>query len=264
MVTVATAPHPLGDHPPVLAWRAPPHMADPPGAASPAKGAKRARLHSQKQSLSFILNDDAADHQSAGPPPAAAPTSSSPTSSSSASSSASSGSSGRGSRSSASSGDGGGAGGAGSSAGGAAVGAASLALRKRRKRRASVPCETCGRVFGEAAALRKHQKVVHEQRKDFKCDVCGRAFAEKSNLKKHAQARHGTASNPHPCTYCGKEFNFSDGLRRHVNNCHLGLRPYVCDVDGCGAAFKQRTHLQKHLMRVNHGRPASADGSPSA
>lgn len=125
-------------------------------------------------------------------------------------------------------------------------------VKKRRRRRASVPCDICGRVFGEAAALRKHRKVVHEKKKDFECEECGRAFAEKSNLKKHTQARHGTAENPHPCPDCGKIFNFSDGLRRHINNCHLELRPYKCDVAGCGASFKQRTHLQKHKLRVDH------------
>lgn len=124
--------------------------------------------------------------------------------------------------------------------------------RRRRKRRSSVPCDVCGRVFGEAAALRKHQRVVHEKLKDFECDQCGRKFAEKSNLKKHQQARHGAATKPHPCPDCNKVFNFSDGLRRHINNCHLGLRPYKCTVEGCQSAFKQRTHLQKHLQSV-HG-----------
>jgi Zinc finger, C2H2 type len=124
--------------------------------------------------------------------------------------------------------------------------------RKRRRRRASVPCELCGRVFGEAAALRKHCRVVHEKKKDFTCEDCGRAFAEKSNLKKHAQARHGAAARPHPCPDCTKVFSFSDGLRRHINNCHLGLRPYNCPVEGCAHAFKQRTHLQKHQQSV-HG-----------
>lgn len=124
--------------------------------------------------------------------------------------------------------------------------------RRRRKRRSSVPCNICGRVFGEAAALRKHQRVVHEKLKDFECNECGRKFAEKSNLKKHQQARHGAATKPHPCPDCNKVFNFSDGLRRHINNCHLGLRPYKCAVEGCQSAFKQRTHLQKHLQSV-HG-----------
>lgn len=124
---------------------------------------------------------------------------------------------------------------------------------KRRKKRASVPCEECGRLFGEAAAVRKHKRVVHLKVKDFACDICSRRFAEKSNLKKHVQARH-QHTRAHKCDECGKVFNFTDGLRRHINNCHLGLRPYACDI--CPSSFKQRTHLQKHKQSVHGQKPA--------
>lgn len=124
--------------------------------------------------------------------------------------------------------------------------------QKKRKKRPSVPCEVCGRMFGEAAAVRKHQRVVHMKVKDFACDICDRKFAEKSNLKKHVQARH-EQSRSHKCQYCDKVFNFTDGLRRHVNNCHLGLRPYECE--DCQARFKQRTHLQKHRQSVHGVQP---------
>lgn len=126
------------------------------------------------------------------------------------------------------------------------------APKRRRKRPESAPCEICGRVFGEAGALTKHRRVVHERVKNYVCTDCGRAFAEKSNMKKHRQAKHGEASNPLPCPDCDKVFYFSDALRRHINNCHLGLRPFACKVQGCNRAFKQRAHLQKHLSGV-HG-----------
>lgn len=125
-------------------------------------------------------------------------------------------------------------------------------VTKRRKKRASVPCDQCGRLFGEAAAVRKHKRVVHLKVKDFACDVCSRKFAEKSNLKKHILARH-QQTRSHKCTECGKVFNFTDGLRRHYNNCHLGLRPYKCNI--CPSGFKQRTHLQKHKLSVHNIKP---------
>lgn len=124
-----------------------------------------------------------------------------------------------------------------------------LGISKRPpRRRARVACDVCGRQFGEAAAVRKHKRVVHDKVKEFGCDHCGRRFAEKSNLKKHIIARH-EVSRTHKCTICSKDFNFTDGLRRHINNCHLGLRPYQCD--DCPSAFKQRTHLQKHRASVH-------------
>jgi len=131
-------------------------------------------------------------------------------------------------------------------------------VTKRRKKRASVPCDQCGRLFGEAAAVRKHKRVVHLKVKDFACDVCSRKFAEKSNLKKHILARH-QQTRSHKCTECGKVFNFTDGLRRHYNNCHLGLRPYKCDI--CPSGFKQRTHLQKHKLSVHNIKPEPKSSS---
>ena len=125
-------------------------------------------------------------------------------------------------------------------------------VMKRRKKRASVPCDECGRLFGEAAAVRKHKRVVHLKVKDFACDICSRKFAEKSNLKKHLVSVHQQI-RAHKCTECSKVFNFTDGLRRHFNNCHLGLRPYNCDM--CTSSFKQRTHLQKHKQSVHNIKP---------
>lgn len=122
-------------------------------------------------------------------------------------------------------------------------------VTKRAPRRGGrVSCDVCGRQFGEAAAVRKHRRVVHDKVKEFGCDHCGRRFAEKSNLKKHIIARHG-GRREHRCKQCSKTFNFSDGLRRHVNNTHLGLRPYQCE--DCPSKFKQRTHLQKHRASVH-------------
>ncbi len=131
---------------------------------------------------------------------------------------------------------------------------------KRRKKRASVACDECGRLFGEAAAVRKHKRVVHLKVKDFECNICSRKFAEKSNLKKHQTAVH-QQTRAHKCSECDKVFNFTDGLRRHFNNCHLGLRPYECDM--CSSSFKQRTHLQKHRQSVHNMKSAPKSESQS-
>lgn len=38
---------------------------------------------------------------------------------------------------------------------------------------------------------------------------------------------------------CADSFRFRSGLEKHVRT-HTGLRPFVCDVAGCGAAFADR------------------------
>ena len=48
------------------------------------------------------------------------------------------------------------------------------------------------------------------------------------------------------CHYkgCGKSFQTSWNLKRHINEVHLQLRPFKCDV--CGDRFKRQFHLDRH------------------
>lgn len=104
------------------------------------------------------------------------------------------------------------------------------------------------------SGLKKHKRLSHRHQKPFACTFCGRRFAEKSNMKKHCHALHEDNAARWPCPICKKAFKFSDGLRRHISDCHLGLRPFQCQDPGCSKAFKQRSHLKKHHDRIHANR----------
>ena len=49
-------------------------------------------------------------------------------------------------------------------------------------------CESCGKLFSQAANLKRHIHLIHEGNKDYKCESCGKSFSHAWNLKKHLQS----------------------------------------------------------------------------
>lgn len=73
---------------------------------------------------------------------------------------------------------------------------------------------------------------------------------KKGNLNKHITSVHlkeKTKICPEPG--CGKSFSFRDGLVRHIAHVHKNERAHVCLL--CQRAFKQASHLQKHLKSIH-------------
>ena len=58
-------------------------------------------------------------------------------------------------------------------------------------------------------------------------------------------------------TICGKTFSKFDSLRRHVQELHKGIRPYICSL--CEKSYGRRDYLDRHLK--THAADASGLGS---
>ncbi|CAB0040823.1 unnamed protein product [Trichogramma brassicae] len=80
----------------------------------------------------------------------------------------------------------------------------------------------------------KHQKTVHEGRKDFECDKCEKKFGKKSYLRVHMRTVHEGR----------KDFT--------CEKLHEGRQDYTCDK--CEKRFGQKSHWVLHQKTVHEGR----------
>ena len=61
-------------------------------------------------------------------------------------------------------------------------------------------------------------------------------------LREHGNVEYASIS----CDFCGKAFNATYQLRRHVMINHESTRQFICDI--CPKAFKQKPHLAAHRL----------------
>ncbi|KAK7086095.1 hypothetical protein SK128_027109 [Halocaridina rubra] len=80
---------------------------------------------------------------------------------------------------------------------------------------------------------------------------CRREIAPSRYNKSRQCSKPLDGSSPaHVCDHCGKRFQFSNDLRKHIRT-HTGEKPYKCPC--CTYRATQRVHLKGHLVR-RHGR----------
>jgi len=98
----------------------------------------------------------------------------------------------------------------------------------------------------------RHRKEVHKLTTNaHTCETCAKTFSTQDKLKDHVKSHNAPAyrcdKDPQSCD---KVFKKMSALKAHINAIHLGLRPYVCKVEGCGSAFGYSSTLKNH-MRVH-------------
>lgn len=54
----------------------------------------------------------------------------------------------------------------------------------------SFPCQKCDLRFTQCSSLKRHEKTIHDNRKDYECGVCKKKFGEPGNLQKHTKTVH--------------------------------------------------------------------------
>ncbi|XP_053328835.1 zinc finger and BTB domain-containing protein 12 [Spea bombifrons] len=111
--------------------------------------------------------------------------------------------------------------------------------------RQSVRCCKCDEVFQGVEKLVFHMRAQHFV---FMCPRCGKQFNHSSNLNRHMNVHRGVKS--HTCHLCGKCFTQKSTLHDHLN-LHSGERPYRCSY--CDVRFAHKPAIRRHL-KEQHGK----------
>ncbi|KAI5637226.1 hypothetical protein NE865_10123 [Phthorimaea operculella] len=109
-------------------------------------------------------------------------------------------------------------------------------------------CDQCNMKFLRKSKMLLHITSKHLKLNLFKCVSCPREYGSKSALTRHVQRAHERRPVPknHVCDVCGKAFQDSQLLRRHMP-VHTGERAYQCEK--CGAKFKHDGTLNVHKRK---------------
>jgi KRAB domain-containing zinc finger protein len=85
----------------------------------------------------------------------------------------------------------------------------------------------------------------------FKCDMkgCDKTFSTKFSLRRHI-LRH-VNNKKFVCAHCRKAFVLAQYLEEHEFT-HTGVKPFVCGIDGCLEAFRQRGKLSLHKKMAHN------------
>ncbi|XP_046403431.1 zinc finger protein 99-like [Ischnura elegans] len=136
----------------------------------------------------------------------------------------------------------------------------------------SFKCETCGELFFLRSAYEQHL-TKHTEAKVFKCAVCDEEFERRKDLTAHSATHEGAGpykcetcnkefirrdcflrhklrhvdghAKMHICSTCGKKFNKTRDLTRHVE-IHSAVKPHICET--CGKGFCRKSSLVTHSV----------------
>ena len=114
-------------------------------------------------------------------------------------------------------------------------------------------CNLGGKRFGMICNLRRHVKTVHKneeiKKENHECQVCCKIFPKMTMLTDHISIVHEDTKR-HACTYCGKEYGWSDHLAGHIREYHLKKNThYECEI--CNKSYSTIYDLNKHA-KVSH------------
>ncbi|EHB10385.1 Zinc finger and BTB domain-containing protein 41 [Heterocephalus glaber] len=104
--------------------------------------------------------------------------------------------------------------------------------------------QICKKSFTRRPHLEEHM-ILHSQDKPFKCTYCEEHFKSRFARLKHQEKFH---LGPFPCDICGRQFNDTGNLKRHIECTHGGKRKWTCFI--CGKSVRERYKATFHQCDV--------------
>ena len=138
------------------------------------------------------------------------------------------------------------------------------------------PCDLCERQFTRKMYLVTHMKEIHPEADTTAVEQSGLDSKYEEIINKaldrypYIEPKRSTPSKeskiqatppselPYPCKVCGKSFQFSATLQKHMR-AHVKLKPLLCDF--CERRFVRQTYLDEHI-RTQHP-PGSRSKDPN-
>ncbi|XP_074872755.1 zinc finger protein 541 [Carettochelys insculpta] len=129
-------------------------------------------------------------------------------------------------------------------------------------------CSLCGKVFGSASSLSKHN-LTHSQERKYICKICSKAFKRQDHLSGHMLTHQKT--KPFMCIQhgCNKSYCDHRSLLRHYEMQHgfSVLKETTCDEDACKVSSPSHdTFVQRGQgsMRMERLAVHAESGSPNS
>lgn len=120
-------------------------------------------------------------------------------------------------------------------------------------------CPECGRQFTSNEKIQNHQRTMHRPKDQLKheCDKCGKRFLKSCTLKTHMVV-HLTKEEKDAkcnliCDECGNGFMSKYKLERHMEQVHLNLHLFVCDI--CAKVYKTKSQYRYHYTTAHPSEP---------
>ena len=123
----------------------------------------------------------------------------------------------------------------------------------KKERYITLKSALCGKSFQSASNLRKHVEAVHEK-KEFECTECNENFKSEYTYKQHMAFKH-EGKEMYKCEMCKVELKSKFSLKNHMAFMHEGQEKKKYDCSACGAIFKQKSTLMKHIETTRSEHP---------
>ncbi|KAL1460858.1 hypothetical protein WDU94_012797 [Cyamophila willieti] len=97
---------------------------------------------------------------------------------------------------------------------------------------------------------------LDSNRRIHSCCFCTKEFRLVKSYHEHLQAEHGVRPNKHKkfilgaCGQCGKVFKSRENLKLHLS-VHNEEASFGCAVESCGATFKSKRYLIRHIKKYH-------------
>uniref|UniRef100_A0A3B3R938 C2H2-type domain-containing protein n=1 Tax=Paramormyrops kingsleyae TaxID=1676925 RepID=A0A3B3R938_9TELE len=102
-------------------------------------------------------------------------------------------------------------------------------------------CSECDQSFTDGllliSHLEGHSRQEREQKQGHVCKLCGRVFNQSAVLYRHLKMQH-SKKTPYLCPECPKSFRYPSDLEVH-RSCHDPNRPFICKF--CNSRFWSNT-----------------------